>query len=134
MDIFEATQSKLTKVAVGANVTHIDLTYDERTESFRIPECPAVTWLYSQMKPEVTHSGGSGLYRVLLDVEIWGSLDDVAEYEKDVLEALNARRAKEDNVIFTIIVDIAQDIVDVGLDCKHRLIRFSGMVQIKEKE
>ena len=135
MDIYEATQAVLADAtAPDANVTYIQLAYDEQTDSYIIPDYPAVTWLYSNLVPVVTHTGGSGLYRVLLDVEIWGSLDDVALYEKMITDVLNAKRVKVENVIFTVIIMESRDIVDLGIDCKHRFIRFNGMVEVREEE
>ena len=132
MDIYEATQAVLAEAAEGANVTYIQLTYDEQTDTYQIPDCPAVTWLYSNLVPLVSHSGNTGLHNVLLDVEIWGSLDDIANYEKLILSALNARRKKVGNVIFTLILNESRDIVDLGIDCKHRFMRFGGMIGVYE--
>ena len=134
MNIYEATQALLTEAAQGANVTRIDLTYDEQTDTFLLPDYPAVTWLYSNLVPVVTHTGGSGLYRVLLDVEIWGSLEDVALYEKLITEAINAKRVKVENIVFTVIILESRDIVDLGIDCKHWFMRFNGMVEVHEEE
>lgn len=134
MDIYEGTQAVLADVAPNANVTYIQLTYDEQTDSYIIPDYPAVTWLYSNLVPVVTHTGGSGLYRVLLDVEIWGSLEDVALYEKLITEAINAKRVKVENIVFTVIILESRDIVDLGIDCKHRFMRFNGMVEVHEEK
>ena len=134
MDIYEGTQAVLADAAPNANVTYIQLTYDEQTDSYIIPDYPAVTWLYSNLVPVVTHTGGSGLYRVLLDVEIWGSLEDVALYEKLITEAINAKRVKVENIVFTVIILESRDIVDLGIDCKHRFMRFNGMVEVHEEE
>ena len=134
MDIYEATQAVLESAAVGANVTYIQLTYDEKTDSYLLPDLPAVTWLYSELVPEVSHGGNSGLFRVLLDVEIWGSLENVAKYEKMITAALNAKRVIKENVDFTIILQDSRDIVDLGIDCKHRFMRFRGLVGVRESE
>lgn len=134
MDIYEATQSLLAGLAEGANVTYIQLTYDEKTDTFNIPDYPAVTWLYSNLVPIVSHDGGSGLYKVLLDVEIWGGLDDVVRYEKLITRGLNAKRAAVGGTEFTVILKDSRDIVDLGLDCKHRFMRFAGVVEVNEEE
>ena len=134
MDIYEATQAILESAADGANVTYIQLTYDEKTDSYLLPELPAVTWLYSELVPQVSHSGNTGLFNVLLDVEIWGSLDNVAEYEKMITAALNAKRVTKENVVFTIILQDSRDIVDLGIDCKHRFMRFRGLVGVYGSE
>lgn len=134
MDIYEATQKALGDIAEGANVTYIQLTYDEKTDSFNIPDYPAVTWLYSNLVPVVSHDGCSGLFKVLLDVEIWGSLDDVARYEKLITRGLNAKRVCVENTTFTLVVKDSRDIVDLGLECKHRFMRFIGVVEADEEE
>ena len=134
MDVYEATQALLAEAADGANVTYIQLTYDEQTDTYRIPDYPAVTWLYSNLVPIVTHSGSCGLYRVLLDVEIWGDLDDVAKYEKRIIAGVNAQRISVENVVFTVVLLESRDIVDLGIDCKHRFMRFTGMVEVREEE
>ena len=132
MDIYEATQALLADAAYGANVTFIQLTYDEQTDTYQIPDYPAVTWIYSNMTPQVTHSGNSGLYSVLLDVELWGDLDDVAKYQAELTEAINAVRVTVENVVFTLILSEVRNIVDLGLDCKHTFMRFGGMVGVYE--
>jgi hypothetical protein len=134
MDIFEATQALLTDAAPGANVTRIDLTYDEATETFLLPDYPAVTWLYGNLVPQVSHSGPTGLNTVLLDVEIWGSLEDCAKYVDLLTKAICGRRVRVGNVIFTVNIFESRDIVDLGLDCKHWFMRFSGMVGVYEVE
>ena len=135
MNIYEATQALLTEAAQGANVTRIDLTYDEQTDTFLLPDYPAVTWLYSNLVPQVTHCGPSPLNTVLLDVEIWGSLEDCAKYTDQLTEAISGKRIKVENVVFTINIFESRDVVDLGLNCKHWFMRFNGMVEVhKEKQ
>lgn len=134
MDIYEATQALLTEALPGANVTYYLLTYDEQREQFELPAFPAVTYLYSNQTAIVCQGYPTGLYRVMLDVEIWGALEDVSRLADDLNEAVNAKRITVENVVFTIIVQESRDIYDMGLDFHHRLMRFGGLVEIDEVE
>lgn len=134
MDIYEATQALLTEAVPEANVTYYLLTYDEQKDQFSLPAFPAVTYLYSNLSPYVSHDGSSGLYKVSLDVEVWGTLEDVSKIADKVIEAVNAQRANVENITFTVIAGEVRDIYDIGLDFHHRLIRFSGMVEVGEEQ
>ena len=133
MDIYEATQALLTEAAPEANVTYYLLTYDEQTDQFTLPEMPAVTYLYTNMTPIVTHDGNCGLFKVLLDIEVWGPLDTVSCDVSAILNTINAQRVTVENVIFTIVSQEVRDIYDIGLDFHHRFIRFSGIVEVGEE-
>ena len=132
MDIYEATQALLTEAVPEANVTYYLLTYDEQTDQFSLPAFPAVTYLYSNLAPYVAHDGSSGLYRVSLDVEVWGTLEDVSKNADKVIEAINAQRVSVENVTYTVVAGEVRDIYDMGLDFHHRLIRFGGLVEVGE--
>lgn len=134
MDIYEATQALITEAAPEANVTYYLLTYDEQTDQFTLPEMPAVTYLYTNMTPVVSHSGNSGLFRVLLDVEVWGTLETVSKNVSEILDVVNAQRIEIQNVVFTLVSHEVRDIYDVGLNFHHRFIRFGGMVEIGEEK
>ena len=134
MDIYEATQALITEAAPEANVTYYLLTYDEQTDQFTLPEMPAVTYLYTNMTPVVSHSGNSGLFRVLLDVEVWGTLETVSKNVSEILDVVNAQRIEIQNVVFTLVSQEVRDIYDVGLNFHHRFIRFGGMVEIGEEK
>ena len=135
MDIYSATQIALEE-AIGSkeNVAYIQLRYDEASDSFVLPEYPCVTWLYSNQTPIITQDGNTGLFRVQLDVEIWGELDEVALYEEMITEVLNAKRISIENVVFTLVIQNIQDIVDLAVEVKHRFIRFGGIVAVNEEE
>ena len=134
MDIYEATQALLTEAVPEANVTYYLLTYDEQLDQFSLPAFPAVTYLYSNLTPYVSHDGSSGLYRASLDVEVWGTLADVSKNADLIVQGLNAQRVQVENVCFTVVAGEVRDIYDMGLDFHHRLIRFSGLVEIGEDD
>ena len=134
MDIYEATQALLTEAAPEANVTYYLLQYDEQTDQFTLPEMPAVTYLYTNMTPVVSHDGNSGLFRVTLDVEVWGTLEIVSKNVNEILNTINAQRIEIQNVTFTVVSQEVRDIYDVGLNFHHRFIRFFGMVEIGEEK
>lgn len=135
MDIYEATQALLTEaVQETANVTYYLLTYNEQKDQFELPEFPAVTYLYSNQTPLVAHDGSSGLLRVSLDVEVWGTLESVSQNAGAIMEEVNAQRIVVNNVAFTLVAQEVRDIYDMGLDYHHRLIRFGGLVEIDEEE
>ena len=133
MDIYEATQALLSAAVQDANVTYYLLTYDEQKDQFDLPDFPAVTYLYSNLTPVVCQDGETGLFRVMLDVEVWGTLEDVSKNAGDILNAVNAQRITLQNVCFTIVAQEVRDIYDMGLDFHHRLIRFGGLVEIDEE-
>lgn len=134
MDIYEATQALLSEAVQDANVTYYLLTYDEQKDQFDLPEFPAVTYLYANQTPVVCHDGATGLFRVTLDVEVWGTLEDVSKYSGYLLENVDAQRINVRNVCFTIVAQEVRDIYDMGLDFHHRLIRFGGLVEIDEEQ
>ena len=134
MDIYEATQALLTEAVPDANVTYYLLTYDEQTDQFSLPAFPAVTYLYSNLTPVVSHDGSSGLYRASLDIEVWGTLEDVSKNADLVIGAINAQRIDVENITFTVVAGEVRDIYDMGLDFHHRLIRFNGLVEVGEEE
>ena len=134
MDIYEATQDLLTQAVPEANVTYYLLTYDEQMDQFTLPAFPAVTYLYSNMTPIVAHECTGGLFRVSLDVEVWGELEDVSKNASLILSFINAHRIVIENVVFTVVAGEVRDIYDMGLNYHHRMIRFGGLVEIGEDE
>ena len=135
MDIYEATQALLTEAAPGANVTHILLQYDEQTDQFALPAFPAVTYLYSSLKPIVNHDGGTSMIRVQLDVDIWGDLEDVSKYADMVNDAINGQRVTVENVVFTVVASPdSRDIYDLGMDFSHRAMKYAGIVTVGKEQ
>lgn len=134
MDIYEATQTLLEgAVPQGTNVSSFVLTYDEDKDQYNLPEFPAVTYNYSQFQPVVSHSGGSNLYRANLDVTVWGSLEDIDKNAEAVNAAINAKRVTVNNVEFTLVCNSAQDVSDLGLSFKQRLLRFIGLAEVNKE-
>ena len=133
MDIYEATQALLSEAVQDANVTYYLLTYDEQKDQFELPAFPAVTYLYANQNPLIDQGGVTGLFRVTLDVEIWGTLEDVTKYAGYILEDVSAQRITVENVVFTIVAQEVRDIYDMGLDFHHKLIRFGGLIQVDEE-
>ena len=133
MDIYEATQTLL-KQAVPDNVSvsAYVLTYDEQLAQYLLPDFPAVTYNYAGLIPVVAQTGDSGLYRIQLDVEVWGDLEQIDANAKLVSAALNAKRTAVGNVEFTLVMMQSQDIAELGLDFKRRRMRFSGLAEITE--
>ena len=135
MDIYEATQALLTEAAPGANVTHVLLQYNEQTDQFTLPAFPAVTYIYSSVKPIVNHDGGTNMIRVRLDVDVWGTLEEISRYSELINDAVNAKRVTVENVVFTIVVSPeSRDIYDPYLDINHRALVFTGIVNVGKEE
>lgn len=132
MDIYEATQSLLTSAVPGVNVSAYVLTYDMDMQKYLLPDFPAVTYNYSGMTPIVSMDGSSSLYRVALDIEVWGDLEQNDANAKKVIEALNAKRVTVGNVEFTLVMTESRDIAELGLDFKRRYMRFGGLADIAE--
>ena len=130
MDIYEATQSILTTAVPGANVSAYLLSYDEAKDQFILPEFPAVTYNYANISPIVTHGAETNLYRINLDIEVWGDLGQVDENARKVSEILNAKRTAVGNVEFTLVCMESQDLTELGLDFKRRRMRFAGLAEI----
>lgn len=130
MDIYEATQTLLTTaVPAGVNVSSFVLTYDEDKNQFLLPDFPAVTYNYSTLTPIVPTPN---LYRIGLDVEVWGDLEQIDSNAEAVVKALNAKRVTVNNVEFTLVMMESQDVTELGLDFKRRYMRFSGLADIQE--
>lgn len=132
MDIYEATQSLLTSAVPGVNVSAYVLTYDMALDKYLLPDFPAVTYNYNGMTPIVSMDGSSSLYRVALDIEVWGDLEQNDSNARKVIEALNAKRVTVGNVEFTLVMTESRDIAELGLDFKRRYMRFSGLADIAE--
>lgn len=134
MDIYEATQTLLqTAVPADVNVSAYVLTYDEEMDKFLLPDFPAVTYNYQGITPIVAHDCSSSLFRVALDVEVWGDLEQIANNAKDVIKALNAKRVTVNNVEYTLVMTESRDIAELGLDFKRRYMRFAGLVTVEEE-
>ena len=132
MDIYEATQTLLMQAVPDVNVSSFVLTYDEEMDKFLLPDFPAVTYNYSTMTPVVAQGESSDLYRVVLDVEVWGDLEQMDANAKKVIKAINAQRNTVGNVEFTLVIGETRDIMELGLDFKRRFLRFVGLAQIGE--
>ena len=133
MDIYEATQAILTQaVPAGVNVSAYVLTYDAELDKFLLPDFPAVTYNYNGITPIVSMSGGDDLYRVTLDVEVWGDLEQIAANAQAVMDAINAKRVTVENVEFSVVMIESRDIAELGLDFKRRYMRFTGLAEIGE--
>lgn len=134
MDIYEATQTLLTNaVPEGVSVSAYVLTYDEEVDKFQLPDFPAVTYNYQGLTPIVAHDGTSELFRVSLDVEVWGDLEQIASNSKAVMTAINAKRIRVEDVEFTLVMQESRDIAELGLDFKRRYMRFVGLAQVGEE-
>lgn len=134
MDIYEATQAILKEaVPAGVNVSAYVLTYDAQIDKYLLPDFPAVTYNYYGLTPIVSMDGSSNLFRVMLDVEVWGDLEQIAANSKAVIDAINAKRVTVENVEFSIVMMDSRDIAELGLDFKRRYMRFAGLVEIGEE-
>lgn len=134
MDIYEATQSILmAAVPENVNVSAYVLTYDAEVDKYLLPDFPAVTYNYSGVTPVVSMSGSSNLFRITLDVEVWGDLEQVAANAQKVMDAINAKSVKVGNVEFSIVMIESRDIAELGLDFKRRYMRFAGLAEIGEE-
>ena len=134
MDIYEATQSILmAAVPENVNVSAYVLTYDAEVDKYLLPDFPAVTYNYSGVTPVVSMSGSSNLFRITLDVEVWGDLEQVAVNAQKVMDAINAKSVKVGNVEFSIVMIESRDIAELGLDFKRRYMRFAGLAEIGEE-
>ena len=132
MDIYEATQTILMQAVPNANVSAYVLQYDETMNQFILPDFPSVTYNYTGIVPIVTQGGSSNLYRINLDVEVWGDLEQIDANAKKVTETLNAKRTTVGNVEFTVVCMGATDIAALGLDFKRRRMNFVGLVEVGE--
>ena len=133
MDIYEATQTLLqSAVPADVNVSAFVLTYDSEVGKFLLPDFPAVTYNYQGMTPVIAHDCSSSLYRVALDIEVWGDLEQIAKNAKLVSDAINAKRITVNNVEFTLVINDSRDIMELELDFKRRYMRFVGLVQVEE--
>ena len=134
MDIYEATQAILTAaVPANVNVSAYVLTYDAELDKYLLPDFPAVTYNYNGITPIVSMSGGDDLYRVTLDVEVWGDLEQIAANAQAVMDAINAKRVTVGNLEFSIVMIESRDIAELGLDFKRRYMRFTGLAEIGEE-
>ncbi len=127
MDIYEATQTLLMTAVPEANVSSFVLKYDEVKEQFVLPDFPAVTYNYSAMTPVSAHDISGSLFRVNLDIEVWGDLEQIDINAKKVTEAINAKRITVNNVEFTLVMMESRDVAELGLDFKRRYMRFTGL-------
>lgn len=132
MDIYEATQALLTAAVPDANVSSFLLSYDEKKDEFVLPEFPAVTYNCSTLTPIVSHDGSGSLYRINLDVEVWGDLEQIDTNANAVIRALNAKRVQAENVELTLVMIESRDIAELELDFKRRFMRFTGLADIGE--
>ena len=134
MDIYEATQTILTEaVPENVNVSAYVLTYDAELDKYLLPDFPAVTYNYFGIVPIVSMDGSADLFRVTLDVEVWGDLEQIAANAKKVIDAINAKRVSVGNVEFSIVMIDSRDITELGLDFKRRYMRFTGLAEIGEE-
>ena len=131
MDIYEATQKLLTDAVPGVNVSAYVLSYDADLDKFILPDFPAVTYNYSGLTPIVGQELSSNLFRVSLDIEVWGDLAQIAANAQKVTDALNARRVAVQNVEFTLVMMESRDIAELGLDFKRRYMRFAGLADVE---
>ena len=134
MDIYEATQALLVEAVPGVNVSAYVLTYDADVDKYLLPDFPAVTYNYNAILPVIDMGGGSDLFRITLDVEVWGDLGQINTNANLIMDALNAQRIRVENVEFTVVMAESRDIAELGLDFKRRLMRFVGMAEISEVE
>ena len=130
MDIYEATQTMLTNAVPNVNVSAFVLTYDESKDQFVLPDFPAVTYNYAGIFPIVAMDTDADLFRIELDVEVWGNLEQISANAEAVRSMLNAKRLTINNVTFTVVMIEAQDITELGLDFKRRKMRFAGLAEI----
>ena len=133
MDIYEAMQTLLTEAVPNANVSSFVLSYDEDKDQFVLPDFPAVTYNFSTVTPIVAHEETTNLFRIGLDIEIWGDLGQIAANSDRVIDAINARRIAIGNVEFTLVMIESRDVAELGLDFKRRYMRFTGLADVSDE-
>ena len=134
MDIYEATQTLLKQsVPENVNVSAYVLTYDMEMDKYLLPDFPAVTYNYYGVTPIVSMGGSSNLFRVTLDIEVWGDVEQIAANAQKVMDAINAKIVTVGNVEFSIVMIDSRDITELGLDFKRRYMRFTGIAEIGEE-
>lgn len=134
MNIYEATQAILEEAVPTANVSAFILKYDTEKQQYILPDFPAVTWNYTGITPIVTHDGDTDLKRVVLEVEVWGNLEQIENNADAVAEGINAQRLIVENVVFTLVMTESTDIMEIGLDFKRRRMRFSGLIEVGDEK
>lgn len=132
MDTYEATQKLLETAVPGVNVSSYVLTYDENLQELVLPDFPAVTYNYNRMTPIACHDGNTNLYRVTLEIIVWGNLEQIDRNARIIEETINAKKVNVDDYIFTVVMTESPDISEPGLDFKRRLMTFTGILSVPE--
>lgn len=125
MDIFEAVKAFL--IQFCPDVDHVMFPF--KMEQMRYEGVvPGITFEFVNMANQVTHSGGTMVRKITLDINLWGNLDDIVPMRDGISNALNGKRIDLSGFEFTVVEKLAQDIFEPNVTFRRILMRYEGVV------
>lgn len=131
MNYYEAITAELKKLVptAGDRIYHIIFDYNDETQQYKA-EVPAITYQFSNEQRLATHSGPLNVYKVQLDINLWGNLETLVSWADLIRLGLDGASVSVENVNITLVEAPtgSQDIWEINTQTKRKLLRFKGLI------
>lgn len=125
MDIYEAVKAFL--IQFCPDVDHVMFPF--KMEQMRYEGVvPGITFEFVNMANQATHSGGTAVRKITLDINLWGNLDDIVPMRDGISDVLNGKRIDLSGFEFTVVEKLVQDIFEPNVTFRRILMRYEGVV------
>lgn len=125
MDIYEAVKVFLIQFCPDVDYVMFPFKMEQMRYEGVIP---GITFEFMDISKSVTHSGSSEIMKVKLDINLWGSIDDIAPMRDSISAALNGKRINLSGFEFTVVEKLVQDIFEPNVTFRRILMRYEGVV------
>lgn len=125
MDIFEAVRTFL--IQFCPEVVHVMFPFREEPMRYE-GIVPAITYEFVNVANQVTHSGGVGIQKVTLDINLYGDLAEIVPTRDNIAASLNGKRVDLSGFEFTVVEKLVQDIFEPNVTFRRILMRYEGVV------
>lgn len=125
MDIFEAIRVFLTGFC--ANVSHVMFPFDGQRMHYE-GVVPAITYEFTDLAGIATHSGGTAVRKVALEINLWGDLAEILPMKEGISERLNGETVKLSGFEFSLVEKLVRDIFEPNVTFRRILMRYEGVI------
>lgn len=134
MDLYKATGNLLAShcVNVGDRIYHMFLPFNAKTNQYVIAY-PCITYAFKPKISIPTFSGVSNLMKVTIQVNIWGTTENIEIERMALVRGISQKRISIGQFVFSLVeADFGQDVHEQNVPVKRYMLPFKGIVEIGE--
>ncbi len=124
---YEAFEAVLKEVLPGVLIYQANMPFVKMDEMARAA-VKAVTYLFFQDTERVTTSGASGVHDVLIEVNLFGPLEEIDRMAQILNGALLHQEVESENWCFALNIKDKKDIWDPNIKAKRLWIQYKGLM------